>query len=110
MAKTAIITGGSRGLGAAMTRRLGKMGYNIVLNYHSDSSEKLAKDIVDELSEKYGVDGLVVKADVSNYADCEALVKAAVENSAIRSTFSSTMPASRITAILSTSRRSSTQR
>ena len=52
MAKTAIITGGSRGLGAAMTRRLGKMGYNIVLNYHSDSSEKLAKDIVDELSEK----------------------------------------------------------
>lgn len=79
MAKTAIITGGSRGLGAAMTRRLGKMGYNIVLNYHSDSSEKLAKDIVAELSEKYGVDGLVVKADVSNYADCEALVKAAVE-------------------------------
>ena len=40
MAKTAIITGGSRGLGAAMTRRLGKMGYNIVLNYHSDSSER----------------------------------------------------------------------
>ena len=51
MAKTAIITGGSRGLGAAMTRRLGKMGYNIVLNYHSDSSEKLAADIVAELSE-----------------------------------------------------------
>ena len=109
MAKTAIITGGSRGLGAAMTRRLGKMGYNIVLNYHSDSSEKLAKDIVDELSEKYGVDGLVVKADVSNYADCEALVKAAVEKFGDKID-SSTMPASRITAILSTSRRSSTQR
>lgn len=40
MAKLAIVTGGSRGLGRAMVLRLGKMGYNVVMNYVSDSSGK----------------------------------------------------------------------
>ena len=38
MGKVAIITGGSRGLGAAMSRKLGELGYNLALNYRSDSS------------------------------------------------------------------------
>lgn len=38
MSKLAIVTGGSRGLGRAMVLRLGKMGYNVVMNYVSDSS------------------------------------------------------------------------
>ena len=40
MGKVAIITGGSRGLGAAMSRKLGELGYDIALNYRSDSSRK----------------------------------------------------------------------
>ena len=33
MSKTAIITGGSRGIGEAMSLKLGEMGYNVVINY-----------------------------------------------------------------------------
>lgn len=79
MNKTAIITGGSRGIGEAMTLKLGEMGYNVVINYRSESSKKLSDDLADKLKAEYGVDALVVRADVSKYEDCEALVKAAVE-------------------------------
>ncbi len=77
--KTAIITGGSRGIGEAMTMKLGEMGYNVVINYRSDSSKALTEKLVDTLKEKYGVEGYAVQADVSKYEDCEKLVKAAVE-------------------------------
>ncbi len=77
--KTAIITGGSRGIGEAMTLKLGEMGYNVVINYRSESSKALTEKLVATLGEKYGVEGYAVRADVSKYEDCGALVKAAVE-------------------------------
>lgn len=76
--KAAIITGGSRGLGEGMTYKLGEMGYNVVINYRSDSSKALTETILANLKERYGVDGLAVQADVSKYADCGKLVEAAV--------------------------------
>jgi 3-oxoacyl-[acyl-carrier protein] reductase len=79
MGKTAIITGGSRGIGSAMTRKLGELGYNVVINYRSESSKALSDDLAKELSSSYGVQTLVVRANVSQYEDCEALVKAAVD-------------------------------
>ena len=80
MAKTAIITGGSRGIGEALSLKLGEMGYNVVINYRSESSKALSDKIAEKLQKEYGVEALVVKADVSKYADCEALVKAAVDH------------------------------
>lgn len=77
--KTAIITGGSRGIGEAMTLKLGEMGYQVVINYRSDSSKALTEKIIETLKEKYGVEGLAVQADVSKYEDCGKLVDAAVE-------------------------------
>jgi len=79
MNKTAIITGGSRGIGRAMALKLGEMGYNVVINYRSESSKALSDNLANEITEKYGVKTLVVRADVSKYEDCEALVKATVE-------------------------------
>lgn len=79
MAKNAIITGGSRGLGKAMALKLGELGYNVTINYRSDSSKKLTEEIIDEIESKYGVEGQAVQADVSKYEDCERLVKAAVD-------------------------------
>ena len=71
MSKTAIITGGSRGIGEAMSLKLGELGYNVVINYRSESSKALSDNIADKIKKDYGVDSLVVKADVSKYDDCE---------------------------------------
>lgn len=79
MSKTAIITGGSRGIGNAMSLKLGEMGYNVVINYRSESSKSISDDLAKEIESKYGVKTLVVRADVSKYEDCETLVKAAVD-------------------------------
>lgn len=79
MSKTAIITGGSRGIGNAMVQKLGEMGYNVVINYRSESSKSIADDLAKEISDKFDVDTLVVQADVSKYEDCGKLVKAAIE-------------------------------
>lgn len=78
MDKTAIITGGSRGIGEAMSMKLGELGYNVVVNYRSDSSKALSDAIAQKLREAYGVKALVVKADVSKYDECKNLVDAAV--------------------------------
>lgn len=79
MSKTAVITGGSRGIGAAMSLKLGELGYNVVINYRSESSKALSDKIASEIESKYHVGTLVVKADVSKYEDCENLVKETVK-------------------------------
>ena len=79
MSKNAIITGGSRGLGEGMVIRLAKMGYNVVLNFVSDSSKSKAEVLVERIKKEYGVDGLAVQADVADYAGCKKIVDAAVE-------------------------------
>ena len=50
----AIITGGSRGIGEAMTLKLGEMGYNVVINYRSDSSKVLTESLIQKLEQQYG--------------------------------------------------------
>lgn len=79
MGKVSIITGGSRGIGEAMALKLGELGYNVVINYRSDSSKVLSDNLAAKINKDYGVETLVVKADVSKYEDCENLVKATVE-------------------------------
>lgn len=77
--KNAIITGASRGIGEAMALRLGQMGYNVVVNYRSNSSRELAETLAARLKEEHGVEAIAVQADVSRYEDCEKLVQAAVD-------------------------------
>ena len=79
MAKTAIITGGSRGIGKALSLKLGELGYNVVINYRSESSKVKADEVAREIMDRYHVDTLVVKADVSRFQECQHLVNAAVE-------------------------------
>lgn len=75
MAKTAIITGSSRGIGAAIAKRLAKDGCNIVIN---DVSQEAIDTVGAEVAEEcraYGVKVECYAADVSDYAQCEAMVK-----------------------------------
>ena len=74
--KTAIVTGGSRGIGRAVCVRLAKMGVNVIFNYNS--GEDAAKETV-ALCQEQGVESYAIKADVSDSAECQRFVTEALE-------------------------------
>ena len=61
--KTALITGGSRGIGAATARTLARAGCAVAINYHHSRRE--AEDLAAELAAE-GRPALAVQADVSD--------------------------------------------
>ena len=65
--KTVIITGSSRGIGAATALYFAKKGFNIVINYVSN--KEAADNLSRKINEKYPVDTLVIKCDVSNESE-----------------------------------------
>lgn len=65
--KVAIVTGGSRGIGASIVKKLAQNGYIVVLNYNK--SEKEAKEIENKFDNVYAY-----KTDISNYDEVKALV------------------------------------
>jgi len=74
--KSAIITGGSKGLGLAMAAGLASAGANIMLvSRNLDEGEAAAK----ELFNTYGVKCLAFSADVSDQKQTEAMAKAAMD-------------------------------
>lgn len=79
MSKNAIVTGGARGLGEGMVTKLAEMGYNVVVNFVSDSSKSKATELIEKVEKEYGVKGLAIQADVSDYNACKKMVDAAVE-------------------------------
>ena len=63
MRKTVLITGGSRGLGASISRIFAQNNYNIIINYKERDIN--AVNLKEELESSYNVDVLLVKADIS---------------------------------------------
>jgi len=81
--KTAIITGGSKGIGAATTLHLATLGANVVFTYSSDSSaaDALAVKINSLFPSDAGTPPRVLgfKGDASSIPDLEALVAKTLE-------------------------------
>ncbi|VVJ23249.1 3-oxoacyl-[acyl-carrier protein] reductase (EC [Amycolatopsis camponoti] len=73
---TLIVTGGSRGIGAAICTLAASRGYDVVVNYSGDSAPALA--VADEVR-SHGRQALAVRADVSVEDDVRALFDAAAE-------------------------------
>jgi 3-oxoacyl-[acyl-carrier protein] reductase len=74
--KTAVVTGGSRGIGRAVCLELAKEGFNLVINYAGNHQ---AADETRRACEEMGAEVLLVQGDVSSFEDCKALFEAAVE-------------------------------
>ncbi len=74
--KTAVITGGGTGIGAATVKRLAGIGMNVAINYRSsaDAAEEVAA-----ACRELGVEAIIVQGDVSKDEDCQKIAAAAVD-------------------------------
>lgn len=73
--KRALVTGGSRGIGAAIARRLAAQGVTVAVNYRSDRAT--AEALVGELTDQH-LAASAFPGDVSDSAQAHELVEAVV--------------------------------
>ncbi|XVH33147.1 SDR family NAD(P)-dependent oxidoreductase (plasmid) [Haloferacaceae archaeon DSL9] len=74
--ETAIVTGGTRGIGRAIVERFAEAGANLVVSARNED-DVLA--VADEVRTAYGVDAVGVACDVTNADEVEAMVDATLE-------------------------------
>ncbi|HEY4717418.1 MAG TPA: 3-oxoacyl-[acyl-carrier-protein] reductase [Anaerolineales bacterium] len=74
--KTAIVTGGSRGIGRAIAIELAARGASVLVNYNTNgvAAEEVVLKIVNA-----GGKAAALPGDVAKVADAQALIKAAIE-------------------------------
>ena len=77
----ALITGGTKGIGFSVAKCLGKMGYNLLLTYSSDTIS--AQQSCAELNSEYQVKTTALQADCSDRKAIE-IVYQYINNNAIR--------------------------
>lgn len=75
--KVVLVTGSSKGIGAATILRFAKEGYNVVINYNNSVNE--TKELKQTILEKYDVDVLDIKADISNEIEVENMVNKVID-------------------------------
>jgi 3-oxoacyl-[acyl-carrier protein] reductase len=74
--KVAIVTGSATGVGAATALLLAQRGWDVLINYSRSEQEARASQAACEAA---GAETLLVRGDVSQDADCKAMVQAAVQ-------------------------------
>ncbi len=75
--KVAVVTGGSKGIGAAISKALASEGASVVVNYAS--SKAGADKTVDEIF-KAGGTAIAVGGDISKAAEAQGLIDAAIKS------------------------------
>jgi 3-oxoacyl-[acyl-carrier protein] reductase len=72
--RVALVTGASRGIGAAAAKRLAGAGASVVVNYHQNRSR--AEEVLQDI-ERAGGQGMIFRADVTQKTQIEEMVQAA---------------------------------
>jgi 3-oxoacyl-[acyl-carrier protein] reductase len=75
--KVAVVTGASKGIGAAIAKALGAEGASVVVNY---ASSKAGADAVVSAITAAGGKAVAVGGDVSKAAEAQGIIDAAIEN------------------------------
>lgn len=76
MSKVVLVTGGSRGIGAAIVQILARKGYAVILNYNK--SEDCAKEIQSKLKEE-NVNIDIYQADITNHIEVTKMINFCIE-------------------------------
>lgn len=74
--RAALITGSSRGIGAASARRLAKEGFDIVVHYH-EAEDRARQTLADV--EEAGGHAILAQADIADPHEASRLVESALE-------------------------------
>ena len=77
MNKNVLVTGGTRGIGEAISREFAKKGYDIIINY-VNSNEK-AQNLKQELEREYNIKILPIQTDISNEIAIKNMVDTAIK-------------------------------
>ncbi|MED4037778.1 3-oxoacyl-[acyl-carrier-protein] reductase [Niallia taxi] len=75
--KTALVTGGSRGIGRAIALKLAKEGANVAVNYAGSAA--LANEVVEEIKQ-LGKDAIAIQCDVSNGESVANMIKETLDH------------------------------
>ena len=87
MSKVMLITGASRGIGAATAQLAAERGYALCLNYHH--REDAARQVLHEV-QRLGVQAIAVQADVSREDEVSTCSPRLIGNSAASTCWSTT--------------------
>ena len=76
MNKNVLVTGGTRGIGEAISREFAKKGYDLIINY-VNSNDK-AQNLKQELEKEYNIKVLPIQTDISNEISIKNMVDTAI--------------------------------